>query len=97
MVSEHTEPAVNYWAVSILRSRTAWLNAAALIVAILSLTEVREIIPADYASTVAAVLAVLNIYLRTQTIRPVAMIGLNETVSVEVPKVGTAHASGLEG
>jgi hypothetical protein len=73
------------------------LNAASFVAAILSATEVVTIIPAKYATSVAAILAVLNIYLRTQSVRPVALIGLNETKVVAVPKVGPPPPAGMAG
>ena len=79
---------VNYFAVSLLSSRTFWLNLVALVVAILSATEVAVIVPPRYLSIYGAVLAAGNIFLRTQTLRPVAFIMPGETVPVEVKRIG---------
>jgi len=83
-----TVPVVNYWAVSVFSSKTFWVNVASFLVAALSLTEVVSIIPPQHAPKVAAGLAILNIWLRTATVRPVAFISPGTTVSVAVPKIG---------
>ena len=79
---------VNYFAVSILSSRTFWVNVIALIVAILSATEVVVLIPPRYLSIYGAVLAAGNIFLRMVTVRPVALILPGETVPVKVKRIG---------
>ena len=79
---------VEYWAVSVLSSRTMWLNAAALVVAVSSLSEVLTIIPPRVMPTYSAVVAVLNLILRFATVRPVALIPLGATKAVDVPRIG---------
>lgn len=79
---------VNYFAVSILSSRTFWVNAVALVVAVLSATEVAVIVPPRWLSLYGAFLAAGNVVLRTYTVRPVAMILPGETVPVEVKRIG---------
>jgi hypothetical protein len=81
-------PSVRYWAVSLFQSRTFWLNAVVLVVAVLSATEVLAIVPIRLMPTYVAVLAALNIFLRTQTVRPVAIIPLGAVRPVEVKRVG---------
>ncbi len=78
---------VTYWAVSILNSRTFWLNAAAGIVALLSATEVLVIIPAKVLPLSTALVAGLNILLRLGTVRPVALILPGETKPIAVAKI----------
>lgn len=77
-----------YYAVSLFSSRTFWVNTAALVVGILSATEVLTIIPAKFLPLSTALVAALNIYLRTITVRPVALIAPGATKPIEVPKVG---------
>jgi hypothetical protein len=79
---------VLYWAVSILQSRTFWINIAAFAVAVLSEREVLVVIPLRYMPLYSAALAILNIFMRMQTVRPVALIGPGEVKPVEVPRVG---------
>ena len=81
-------PTVRYWAISVLSSRTVWFNAANLIVAVLSLTEVVTLIPMRYMPLQAAFMAVVNVWLRTVTVRPVALIAPGTTKAVEVEKIG---------
>ena len=61
-------------AISIFNSRTFWINALAILVPVLSLTEVVVLIPPAYMPIYAAVLAGANIVMRTATVRPVAFI-----------------------
>jgi hypothetical protein len=83
-----SEPTVRYWAVSVFKSRTLWFNAASFFVAALSMTEVVTLIPARFLPLQAAATALVNLWLRMDTVRPVAMIGPSDTKAVEVPKVG---------
>jgi hypothetical protein len=83
-----TPPAVvTYWAISILSSRTFWVNTAAFVVAVLSATEVVPIIPARLLPFSTAAVAVVNIYLRTITVRPVAFVAPGETKPIAVAKI----------
>jgi len=81
-------PVVTYWAISLFSSRTFWWNAANGLLALLSLSEVTTLIPARFLSLQLAVVAMVNLYLRTVTIRPVALIAPGTTVPVDVPKIG---------
>jgi hypothetical protein len=78
---------VAYWAISVLNSKTMWWNAANGILALLSLNEVTTLIPPKYLPVQAMIVAVVNVYLRSVTVRPVAMIGPGQTKPVLVPKV----------
>jgi hypothetical protein len=82
-----TSPTVTYWAISILSSRTFWLNAAAFLVAVLSATDVLPIIPARFLPTSTAIVAALNIALRFATVRPVALILPGTTKPIAVAKI----------
>jgi hypothetical protein len=78
---------INSWAISVLSSRTVWWNAANLLLAILSLSEVAAIIPARYLPVQAMVVAIVNLWLRTVTTRPVAFIQPGETKVIQLPKI----------
>jgi hypothetical protein len=69
-------------------SRTMWFNGANFLLAALSITEVATLIPPRFLSLQLAVVAMINLWLRTQTVRPVALILPGQTVPVPVPKVG---------
>lgn len=77
-----------YFAISIFNSRTFYLNTAALLVAILSATEVATIVPPKYMPIYGAILASLNIWLRMNTVRPAILIPPGETQPMLVKKVG---------
>ena len=79
---------VTYWAVSVFSSRTMWFNAANLLLAALSLSEITTLIPPRYLSLQLAVVALINMWLRQATKRPVAFIAPGETTPVLVPRVG---------
>ena len=79
---------VTYFAISILSSRTFWFNAANLFVASLSLTEVTTIVPLRYMPLQAAVVAVVNMWLRTITVRPTALIAPGRTQATLVDRIG---------
>jgi len=80
-------PTVTYFAISILSSRTFWLNAVALFVAACSLTEVVTIIPLRFMPTYSAVVAIANMGLRYLTVRPVAWIAPGSVAPVAVAKL----------
>jgi hypothetical protein len=79
---------VTYWAISILNSKTFWLNTATFTVMALTLSEVVTVIPARATQSIAALVAVLNVWLRMQTVRPVALIAPFRTKAVDVPRLG---------
>jgi len=78
---------VNYWAISVFSSRTMWFNAANFLVAALSMTEIVTLIPPRYLPLQAAVVALVNMWLRQVTVRPVAMIRPGETQPVQVARI----------
>jgi hypothetical protein len=87
-LDDSTAPAVTYWAISLFSSRTFWWNAANGLLALLSLTEVTTLIPPRFLSLQLAIVATVNLYLRTVTVRPVALIAPGTTIPVEVAKIG---------
>jgi len=84
---------VTYFAISLFSSRTFWLNAATLLVAVLSATEVIVIIPIRFLPLTTAGVAALNIWLRMATVRPVALIAPGTTAPVVVVKLPAAPSS----
>lgn len=90
-----TQAVVYARAVSILTSRMFWLNTIALVVAIVELTELRDVIPDQYESHLAALVAVGNIILRKLTTRPVALIAPGKVSIVALPKIGPPAPPGI--
>ena len=88
-----SQPTVHYSAISMFSSRTMWFNTANFIVAALSMTEVVTLIPQKYLPLQAIVVAVINIWLRTITVRPVALIAPGESKAVEVAKLAVPAAA----
>lgn len=88
MTTEETPPTVTYWAISVFSSRTFWWNSANGFLAVMSLSEVAPLIPPRFVSLQLAIVAMVNLYLRTTTVRPVALIAPGATTPVVVPKVG---------
>jgi hypothetical protein len=86
-VTTKAEPTVTYRAKSIFISRTFLFNAAAFVVAALSLTEVVQIIPASWMKYAMALVAMINVGLRLYSVRPVAMVAPGETKTVQVEKL----------
>lgn len=80
-------PVVTYWAISLFSSRTFWWNLANGILALLSLSEVTTLIPPRFLSLQVAVVAAVNMYLRTVTVRPAKIIAPGTTVPIAVPKI----------
>lgn len=76
-----------YYAISLFSSRTFWFNAANFLLAVLSLTEVATLIPQRFLSLQLAVVGIVNVWLRTVTVRPVAIIAPGETKAVVVQKL----------
>lgn len=86
---------VTYYGVSLFTSRTFIVNLLAFAVAIgpellayLSSSEVKVLIPARYMPLYGAAVAGLNIFLRTRTVRPVAFIKPGDTQPVQVVRIG---------
>lgn len=78
---------INSWAISVLSSRTMWWNAANFLIAALSLTEVTTLIPPRFLSLQLAVVAMVNLWLRTTTTRPVAFVAPGATKVIQLPKI----------
>ena len=87
MTDTSTPETRTYWAVSMLSSRTFWFNTASLLLASLQLTEIVTLIPVKYLPLQAAVVAVINVWLRSITVRPALFIAPGTTAPVAVPKI----------
>jgi hypothetical protein len=81
-----------YFAISILNSRTFWFNAANLFLAITSLTEVATLIPARFLPVQLALVAIVNVWLRTVTVRPVVLAAPGTVTPVAVQKLDPPSA-----
>jgi hypothetical protein len=79
---------VTYYGISILQSRTFWINLGAFVFAVLSAEDVITLLPHSVTPFVPAVLAVINIWLRTVTVRPVIFAAPGTTLPIEVPRLG---------
>jgi hypothetical protein len=86
-VTTKADATVTYRAKSLFVSKTFLFNAAAFLVAALSLTEVVDIIPQGLMKYAMALVAVINVGLRLYSVRPVAMIAPNDTKPVAVEKL----------
>jgi hypothetical protein len=78
---------VTYWAISLFSSRTFWWNAANGLLAVLSLSDVVAVIPPRFLPLQLALASVVNLYLRSVTVRPVAWIAAGTTTPVDVPRI----------
>jgi len=76
-----------YYAVSLFSSRTFWLNLGAFVFAVLSAEDVVTVLPRSVLPYVPALLALINIWLRTVTVRPVAFVAPGNTLPILVPKL----------
>lgn len=76
-----------YWAMSVFNSRTMWLNAIGILVGVLSMTEVITLIPPRHLPIYTMIMAVLNMVLRTQTVRPVAFSAPGSVTPTQVTKI----------
>lgn len=90
MVDVPTPPRqqVTYFAISLFSSRTFWFNTANFVVAALSLKEVTTIIPPRFMPMQAMIVALINLYLRMITVRPVAIIAPGNTAPTVVDRIG---------
>jgi hypothetical protein len=79
---------VTYFAVSFLASRTVWVNFFAFLAAASTLTEFTNVIPVPWQKPFFALVALGNLWLRFNTVRPIAFIAPGETQAVLVPRVG---------
>lgn len=73
-----------YFAKSILASKTLWVNVALFVIALSETQEFTNVIPATAQPYMLQFAAVANVALRIFTVRPVAMIGLNDVKPVTV-------------
>jgi len=89
-------PTVTYWAISLWNSRTFRTNAVLIAVALVPLldTDLLVLIPPRYLVLYGIVVKAINIYLRTITQRPVALIAPGSTQAVAVEKIDTPTTSG---
>lgn len=96
MASVTTPPrTVTYFAISLFSSRTFWVNAAAFLVAAGSLAEVTTVLPERFLPLFGALVALANVYLRTQTVRPAALISPGTTQPVQVVRIGPPPPEGI--
>ncbi len=58
---------------SVFASKTIWLNVITLLIAISELTDVTALVPNAYHATFLAVVALLNVILRTMTTQTLIM------------------------
>jgi hypothetical protein len=86
-MTDPTRPTVTYFAVSIFSSRTFWFGAATFVAGLLSLPEVVALIPLRALPVVLSVVGFVVVYLRTVTVRPVALIAPGATLPVAVAKI----------
>lgn len=87
MANKPAEKTVSYYAISILNSKTFWFNAASFIAALSQTVEFTRVIPASVVPFWLAITAMINVWLRTQSVRPVAMIRSGDTQEIRVPKL----------
>lgn len=82
-----TQAVVYARAVSIFSSRTFYVNAGALLVAIIVLPQVGDLVPERFVPIYSALLAIANIILRLVTVRPAVLIAPGEVKVVPIPKI----------
>lgn len=78
---------VTYFAISLFSSRTFWWNAANFALAALSLSDVTALIPPRYLSLQVAVVAMVNLWLRSITVRPAVIMAPGNVQPVTVAKL----------
>lgn len=61
---------VTVWAKSWYTSKTLWVAVATILIGVLSLQEVRAVIPEEWLPPIVAVIGVLNLFLRFITNAP---------------------------
>jgi hypothetical protein len=87
MIEPREDAYIHAWAISVLASRTMWWNAANFLIAALSLSDVTALIPVRLLPLQVAIVALVNLWLRTTTTRPVAFIAPGTTKVIAVPKI----------
>jgi len=80
-------PTVQYWAVSVLQSRTIWVAAGTVLVGVLALPEVVAVIPLRFLPMITALIGAINFGLRLVTVRPVAFSAPGTLTPVTVAKL----------
>lgn len=79
---------VTYYAISMFSSRTFWWNAANFALAVLSQSEVVTVlIPPRYLSLQVAVVTLVNLWLRSITVRPAVIMAPGNVQPVSVAKL----------
>ena len=76
-----------YYAKSVLGSKTLWTNVVLFVIAVLELTEVINVVPAEWHGAMLAIGAILNVALRIFTVRPVAFVAPGDVKPVSVESV----------
>lgn len=85
---------INTWATSWLLSKTVWWNLANAIVALLSQTEIKVLIPSKYVPLQVAIVTLVNLYLRSdRNVRPIAFIRPGRVKIVRVQKLDSKGRS----
>ena len=92
MTDTPAPPTVTYFAISLFSSRTFWWNAANFVIAALSLSDVTALIPPRYLSLQVAVVAMVNLWLRSVTVRPAVIMAPGNVQPVTVAKLPGAVA-----
>lgn len=85
-------PVVQYWAISILNSKTFWVGVGTTLLGLLSDPELRALaaplVPLSSLPRVMTVLGIVMVILRKLTKRPVVMAAHGTTHPVLVPRLG---------
>jgi hypothetical protein len=88
MATLPADKTVSYYAISILSSRTFWVNTAAFLVAASSMNEVTTVLPERWLPLFGALVALANVWLRMSTVRPAAFIAPGDTQPIQVKRIG---------
>lgn len=83
------EETVNYRAKSVVVSKTMIVNVLAIAATVLGSDQLKAMLGPEALPIVATVLGFVNMVLRFYTVRPVAIIGPNESKAVPVEKLPT--------
>ena len=81
-------PTVEYYAISILSSRTFWVAVATAVIGLSAEPEIVALIPLAWLPRVLMGVGLVNMVLRKLTVRPVVLSVPGTTTPVEVPKIG---------
>jgi predicted CDP-diglyceride synthetase/phosphatidate cytidylyltransferase len=85
-------PTVRYFAVSVLSSRTMWFAVLTFLAGVLALPEFVALIPVRYTPVLLMIGALVQLWLRSATVRPVAFVAPGETKVIEVAKLAPPPA-----